>query len=60
MVEYFGFNPEKVPEYVIVSKGLKEEYGVIKPEFKEWLSCCAPGGPVAENERVGVYRVTAR
>lgn len=60
VVEYFGFNPEKVPEYVIVSKGLKEEYGVIKPEFKEWLSCCAPGGPVAENERVGVYRVTAR
>ena len=60
VVEYFGFNPEKVPEYVIVSKGLKEEYGVIKPEFKEWLSCCAPGGPVAENERVEVYRVTAR
>jgi len=56
VIDYFELNPDKYPEYVVVSQGLEDEYGIITPEFKMWLSDFAPGGPVAESEYIMIFK----
>ena len=55
VIDYFEYNPDKYPEYVVVSQGLVDEYGIMTPEFKMWLSDFAPDGPVAESEYIMMF-----
>ena len=56
VIDYFELNPDKYPEYVVVSQGLEDEYGIMTPEFKMWLSDFAPDGPVAESEYIMIFK----
>ena len=53
--DYYGINPEKIPEYVVVKKGYYElEW---EDETLGYLRTIRDAGEVGENEFVKVYRV---
>jgi hypothetical protein len=56
-IEYFGRNPQKMPEYVIIENTYLEENRYVSSEFRDWLDNLCEGGEESIGEYISIIKI---